>query len=366
MAPVAGVVLLVVHDERRGGGDRIAAHRNTPMSGIRPSLLTIRFSTRSRSSARAWNASRARGRSGRRRRSSCGRGGRRCTSRAPRGRPGGAATTRSDRVAPRRGPPPSRRSTRYAGPRETSTSYSPGRQRERRDRRRCGSSRTRTGARARSKPSSAWRQALVGREAPAVGPGDRDPGRLGGRRRSSATTCAPADGGQIHPPLGADRVPSAAGHVDDPERGVAALVGDVGDAAAVGRPARRGRVELAVGELERIRRRPASSARAGSTGGRGTSCRPPAGRPGSSRAAPSRSSPRRGSRAARRRRAAGIRQKPPEPQTWPRFETTISSLPSGDQVGREVLIDGVVVVSRQPALAVLGDPLDVRPPARPA
>src|SRR2546429_378766 len=44
----------------------------------------------------------------------------------------------------------------------------------------------------------------------------------------------------------------AARHIDDPQRRIAALVGDVSNVLAVVRPARRGRVELAIGERKWI------------------------------------------------------------------------------------------------------------------
>ena len=50
-----------------------------------------------------------------------------------------------------------------------------------------------------------------------------------------------------------------------------------------------------------------------------------------------------------------MRQRSPEPQTSPRLETRISSLPSGDHAGREVLVELRVVVARQAAVPVLGD-----------
>ena len=162
MTPVAGVILLVVHDQGARRRCRIGpSDGSSPTSGTRPSLFTIRFSTR------------------------CEVLGPRLEREPPRRVAVGAAVVHVDvevaavpaAAPPGRRPPERRpgawcrasartstvrRSTRYSGPRETSTRVPPGREREHVAVPPCGSSRTRSGARARSKPSSACRQASSG------------------------------------------------------------------------------------------------------------------------------------------------------------------------------------------------------------
>ena len=293
-----------------------------------------------------------------RRRSSCGRAGRRSTSRA---RAGPSRRSRREaRASPSRPPRPSTVAAhrRVLEPARREHRVPPGRQRQRRPSPRAWKYVISNGRTVAVEAVVGVAPGVVGRPAAAVGAGHREPRRRRGARRRRSTderAACPAGGGSAGSPrpTGLDRA------ARDRRRPAATTLppsfADERDAPAVGRPARRGVVALAVRQLERDRRRRRSSARAGCTGGRGRSCRPRAARRAPSRGAPSSSSPRCGRAASARPARASMRQRSAGAPDVAAVGDEDQLLAVGRPGRREVLVELRVVVARQPAVLVLGD-----------